>query len=120
MRNIGRLIGLLLVVFALFALFVLYGGGAMMGFNGYNTRLGMFGAGMMGGYSLLGWAIPAVAWALLIGGIGLLFIRLERGPGRSLSATPVGGSPLDVLKSRYARSEITKDQFNEMKKNLGS
>jgi uncharacterized membrane protein len=120
MRNIGRLVGILLVALALFALFVLFGGAAMMGFSGFSTRLGMIGPGMMGGYNLLGWAVPPVFWALLIGSLGLLVIRLERGSGRTPTSTLVGGSPLDILKSRYAKSEITKEQFSEMRKNLGA
>ena len=87
----------------------------------------MIGPGMMGGYNLLGWAVPPVFWALLIGVVGLLVIRLERGSARTPtsrvvggSSTLVGGSPLDILKSRYARSEISKEQFSEMRKNLGA
>jgi hypothetical protein len=49
MRNNGRLIGILLVALALFALVVLIGGAGMMGFGGFSTGLGMFGPGMMGG-----------------------------------------------------------------------
>jgi uncharacterized membrane protein len=119
MRNIGRLVGILLVALALFALFVLFGGAGMMGFSGFNTRLGMIGPGMMSGYNLYGWIVPPAAWALLIGAIGLLLIRLERGPRRSSTTTRVGGTPLDILKSRYAKSEISKEQFSEMRKNLG-
>jgi uncharacterized membrane protein len=119
MRNIGRLVGVILVALSVLALFVLFGGAAMMGFGGYNTRLGMIGAGMMGGYNLLGWAVPPVFWALLIGLIGLLVIRLESGPRRTSTSSRLGGSPLDILKSRYAKSEITKEQFSEMRKNLG-
>lgn len=31
---------------------------------------------------------------------------------------PTGKTPLDVLKERYAKGEIDKNQFDEMKKNL--
>jgi uncharacterized membrane protein len=119
MRSIGKLVGILLVAVALFVLFVLFGGAAMMGFSGFSTRLGMIGPGMMSGYNLQGWIVPPVAWALLIGVIGLLLITLNSGSRRSPTTTRMGGSPLDILKSRYAKSEISKEQFSEMRKNLG-
>lgn len=120
MRRIGRLVGILLVALALFVAFVLFGGEARMGFSGFSTGLGMFGPGMMGGYSLMGWAIPPVFWAIVIGAIGLLVIRLESAPRQTrVSRVAGGGSPLDILKARYARSEINKDQYSEMRKNLG-
>ncbi len=120
MRNIGTLLGIILVAVALFALVVLFGGAGMMGFSGFDTAFGRIGPRMMGGYTLLGRTVPPVAWALLIGVIGLLVIRLAGGRGRTSISTSVGGSPLDILKSRYAKSEITKEQFSEMRKNLGA
>lgn len=120
MRNIERLVGILLVAVSLFALFVLFGGLAMMGFSEFGTRLGMVGPGMLTGYNLQGWIVPSVFWALLIGAIGLLLVSRHRGPRRTSTTTQVGGSPLDVLKSRYAKSEISKEQFSEMRKNLGA
>jgi len=32
---------------------------------------------------------------------------------------PLQESPLDIIKTRYAKGEITKEQFEEMKKDLG-
>jgi hypothetical protein len=48
MRNLEKLVGILFLALALFALFVLLGGAGMMGFGGFNTRFGMIGSGMMG------------------------------------------------------------------------
>ncbi len=31
---------------------------------------------------------------------------------------PVNETPLDILKKRYARGEITKEQFDQMKKDI--
>ncbi len=43
--------------------------------------------------------------------------------GHNVSATPANApqneSPLDILKRRYALSEITREQFEEMKRVLG-
>lgn len=119
MRNIERLVGILLVAVALFTLFVLIGGLAMMGLGGFNTRLGMIDPGMLSGYNLQGWIVPSAAWALLVGFIGVILIRSEKGRSRTLTNTRVGESPLEILKSRYAKNEISKEQFSEMRKNLG-
>lgn len=62
------------------------------------------------GFSL--WAIPFVIITLLL----LLMIVLaafERKRPASSSE-----SPLEILKKRYARGEITKEEFETMKKNL--
>ena len=52
---------------------------------------------------------------LFIGLIGLLIyllVRSSKGSERPLEA------PLDILKKRYARGEITKEDFDRMKKDL--
>ena len=54
-------------------------------------------------------------------GLGmLLFWVLILGGGVWLAQTPAQGeSPLDILKKRYSRGEITKEQFQDMKRDLG-
>ena len=59
--------------------------------------------------SLLMLAIPVLLVAVGVYG-GLLLFR--RHPGQSAS------SPLDILKMRYAKGEITEDQFDKMKSDL--
>ncbi len=122
MRSTGTLIGIILVVLLLVALF---GGAGMMGFGGFGMGSMMSGSGMHGlgspygiGFNPLGWILPLVFWALIIGGIVLLVVGLARSAGQSSVGRFVSEAPLDVLKARYAKGEITKEQFNEMRQDL--
>lgn len=82
----------------------------MMGF-------GMFGIGMLA---------MVLFWVLIIGGGVWLVVTLSRGnqgqpiPGALTAGAPAGQAPLDTLKARYAKGEITKEQFEEMKRDLGA
>ncbi|MBM2831078.1 MAG: hypothetical protein HW414_130 [Dehalococcoidia bacterium] len=80
---------------------------------------GMMGPGMMGGFGL-GWFGPIVMvlfWVLVVWGIVAL-IRGTAWGGRPDSTAPPPDSALDVLKKRYARGEINKQEFEEKKKDL--
>lgn len=85
------------------------GSGGMMG--------GMMGSGMMGGF---GWAgLASIFWVVLLGLIIWAVVVLVRGIGQSNSSTASGtNSALDILKKRYARGEINKEEFEEKKKDL--
>jgi putative membrane protein len=55
---------------------------------------------------------------LIIGLIVWAIVAASRG-GRSMGmAQPRGQAPLDIAKERYARGEITKEQFDQIKKGL--
>ncbi len=54
-------------------------------------------------------------WILIIAGSVWLVLWLARRMG---VVGPARESPLDILKVRYARGEITKQQFEEMKRDL--
>ncbi|MBI5653110.1 MAG: SHOCT domain-containing protein [Chloroflexi bacterium] len=89
----------------------------MGGYGGYG--------GMMSGYGFnpLGAIMMFVFWALIIGGIVWLVVWLARNANASTIAqrgttTAANESPLDILKTRYARGEITKEQFDAIKQDL--
>jgi putative membrane protein len=55
-------------------------------------------------------------WALILLGVVALAKWLFSGGGGTGSARP----PLDVLKERYARGEITREQYEQMRRDLES
>ncbi len=75
---------------------------------------------MMGGYGgmLLGGLMMVVFWVLVIGGGVWLVVTLTRGTSTGAQRA-AGQPPLDILKARYAKGEITKEQFDQMKRDLG-
>jgi putative membrane protein len=113
MENATRVLAIVLVV--LLALLLL-GGFGTMGF-------GMMGPGMMGGmmggygygFSPLPMVFGLISWALMVGGVTLLVGYLVRS---AKSSSRSGESPLDILKARYARGEIAKEQFDMIKRDL--
>jgi len=86
---------------------------SMMG-GGGNPMMDYGWNNMMGGFGLLGWIPMLLFWILLILGVVALFRYL----GGSARSDDKGRSPLDILKERYAKGEIDKKEFNEMKKDL--
>ncbi len=122
MRNAGLIVGGVLIIALLVLLF---GGMGMVGFGGFGMGPGMMGGyGMHGfgstfGFSPFGWIVPLAFWGLLLGGIALVVVSLARNARMSQSfGNPNHESPLDILKARYARGEITKEQYAGIKKDL--
>jgi len=131
MKNTASIVAIVLIVVLVV---LLLGGAGMMGFGGF----GMMGPGMMGGYggyggmlggygfNPLGAIISLVVWALVIGGVVWLVVWLARNANASTVAQRGGlgigsnESPLDILKARYAKGEITKEQFDAIKQDLSA
>ena len=78
---------------------------------------GMMGPWMMGGFGF-GWFMPII-WILILGLIVWAVIALARGAGGTRGQDSVKQvSALEVLKDRYARGEIGREEFEEKRKDL--
>jgi putative membrane protein len=80
---------------------------------------GMYGPGMMGWGWSFGWIFMMVFWVLVI--IGMIFlIKWLAGLSRAQKTMfeKPNDSALDILRQRYARGEINKEEFDQKKKDL--
>jgi len=68
----------------------------------------MFDGGHMGGG--WGWLI-IVVMVVMMGGMGWMMWSMMRGTGRNKHGSSEG--PVEVLKARYARGELTTEEFQE-------
>ena len=90
---------------------VLSGVAAAVGRGGFGMRGGWAGYGMHGwGFPLAG-IIGSVVFAGLVAAVIVLSVRLARKGRHRIES-------LEILKARYARGEISKAEFEDMKKDL--
>ena len=64
-------------------------------------------------FALLRCLIPLL---LVVGVILLIVWLVRRQPSISTPSSPT--TPIEILKTRYAKGEITKEQFEQMKKDV--
>lgn len=81
-------------------------GGGMMGWGGYGFGLG-----------IVGWIFMLLFWGLIIVGL-VLVVRWLWDQGRPRTDAGSGDAPVEILKRRYARGEINKEEFDRMKQDL--
>jgi putative membrane protein len=70
-----------------------------------------------GGFGAVGMLFMVVLWVLIIGGIVLL-VRWLAESSRQPGAASDGESALDIVKKRYARGEIDRDEFEAKRRDL--
>lgn len=68
---------------------------------------GGFGNGHMGG----GWGWMVIVAVVVMGGMGWMMWSMMRGAGGGGRGSPE--DPVEVLKARYARGELTTEEFKE-------
>ncbi len=81
--------------------------------GGYGYGWGM-GPRMMGGGIMM-----LLFWVLIIIAAIWLVQSVARGANSTRISAPMSESPLDILKLRYAKGEINKEQFDQMKRDPG-
>ena len=89
-----------------------FGRGFAFGYRG-------FGPGILRILPFGGGIVTLLLTALVIGSIVWLVLSLARGGDQPRIASPVNETPLDILKRRYAKGEITKEQYDQMRQDLG-
>ena len=106
---------------------LLLGGVGMMGYSGIGMGAGMMSgdgshAGMMNGFGLNSFGAIArlLLWVLIIGGFLLVSVWIARNANHGDTSTGTNESPIHILEKRYARGEITKEQFETIKRDLGN
>jgi len=84
--------------------------------QGGTERFSHYGGGRMwgGGHGLYGPLMMILVVAVIV----LIVVLVVRWMGGGQSG-PVGKSPQDILKERYARGEMTTKEFEERRKVLG-
>ena len=76
----------------------------------------MMGPGMMGGFDIM--FLMPILWIVVIGLIVWAVVVAVRRPGESDSSNRPVDSALEILKRRYARGEINKEEYEAKKKDL--
>ena len=80
----------------------------------------MHGNGMINGWMTMGplmWIFMILFWGLAIFGL-ICAVRWMAGHGTSNEGESSPQTPLEILKARYAKGEIDRDQFERIKKDL--
>lgn len=83
-----------------------------MGDNAYGPMRGQGGGWPWMMHYGFGGILMWIIFLILVGAV--LYVVISSQKGRSAQ----NESPLDILKKRYARGEITKEEFDKMKRNL--
>lgn len=92
----------------------------MGGYGGYGSGYG----GMMGGYGFgwIGMVVELVFFLAILAGVVLVVMWAIRsfGGGGGAAGPAVDDRAMQIAKERFAKGEITKDEYQEIIKHLGS
>lgn len=78
---------------------------------------GMMRTGMMEGFGFM-WLMP-IFWIAILGLIIWAIVAVVGRSGESRGqGSPKTDSPLEILKQRYARGEISKEEYEQKKKDI--
>ena len=92
--------------------------------NGFPGGGGCSQFGGMGGSGLIGGVLALLFGVALIGGLAVLAFYVVRALANGRAAQPAAtavapGSPEEVARLRYARGEISREQYQQMLSDMG-
>ena len=90
--------------------------GLFGGWQNYGYGYGMMGPGFMGGYGTM-FLMPIIG-IVVVGLIVWAVVAAVQRPGGHDSSSHSSDSALEVLRRRYARGEINKEEFEQKRKDL--
>ena len=80
---------------------------------------GMMDGGMMGGGMMGMMLFMLLPWLLLVvGGVALVVWLVQRGRSASLAPSTGSRSALDIARERYARGEISREEYEQFRAHL--
>jgi putative membrane protein len=85
------------------------------GYGGWGTGPGMMGYWGIGWFGMI---FMVVFWILVIVGLVFLVRWLVHASKADRGVSSASSRPLEILKERYARGEITKEEFDRIKHDL--
>ena len=74
-------------------------------------------------WNLIGWGLTLIVWIGLLVALALLVVWIIRRAGVPGGAVPYATAQpaaREILQARYARGEINREQFQEMKQVIGT
>lgn len=74
---------------------------------------------MMWGFGMIFGPLFLILVLALVIAVAVLLVRWLAGPWQGTSQPMPGRTPLDILRERFARGEIDKDEFEERRRVLG-
>ena len=78
--------------------------------------------GNIDAWDLIGWGLTLIVWVGLLVALALLVVWIIRRAGVSSGTVAYAtGQPAarEILQARYARGEITREEFHDMKQVIG-
>ncbi len=130
MKTVAKILGIILAVVIVLALL---GGAALFVLSRIELgriviRSGRFGFPFIGPLVMI-WLVGALMVVVAILFVLWFVPRAEEQtftdtpvvatPSPTVTTTPVRPTPFDIVKVRYAKGEITKEQFDQLKQELG-
>ncbi len=85
----------------------------------WGGNVGNFGSGTLGGWGIAGFIMNLLLFLLILVGVALLLAWLVRSYQKPAGVGPSSSKGIEILKERYARGQISKAEFDKIRKELG-